>query len=71
MHDPDVPLNDSAPHAAELPERVRAVRERVAAAVARAGRAPDDVLILAVSKTVDAEMVRGVYELGIKAFGEN
>lgn len=51
--------------------RVRAVRARVAAAAQRAGRSPDDVLIVAVSKTVDAERVRAAYELGLKTFGEN
>ncbi|HEY7834919.1 MAG TPA: YggS family pyridoxal phosphate-dependent enzyme [Ktedonobacterales bacterium] len=55
----------------DLAARVRAVRERVRAAAARAGRSPDDVLIVAVSKTVDAERVRAAYELGLKTFGEN
>jgi pyridoxal phosphate enzyme (YggS family) len=55
----------------DLAARVRAVRQRVAAAAERAGRAPEDVTIIAVSKTVDAERVRGAYELGLKTFGEN
>jgi hypothetical protein len=56
---------------ADLAARVRAIRARVAMAAERAGRAPDDVLVVAVSKTVDADHVRGVYELGLKTFGEN
>jgi pyridoxal phosphate enzyme (YggS family) len=55
----------------DLAARVRAVRQRVAAATERAGRAPEDVAIIAVSKTVDAERVRAAYELGLKSFGEN
>lgn len=55
----------------DLTARVRSVRARVAAAAARAGRSPDDVQIVAASKTVDAERIRAVYELGLKTFGEN
>ncbi|GAC1451690.1 MAG: YggS family pyridoxal phosphate-dependent enzyme [Ktedonobacterales bacterium] len=55
----------------DLPARVRSVRARVAAAAQRAGRSADDVLIIAVTKTVDVELIRGVYELGLKTFGEN
>jgi pyridoxal phosphate enzyme (YggS family) len=55
----------------DLAARVRAVRQRVAAAAERAGRAPEEVAIIAVSKTVDAERVRVAYELGLKTFGEN
>ena len=55
----------------DLAARVRVVRQRVAAAAERAGRAPEDVTIIAVSKTVDPERVRVAYELGLKTFGEN
>jgi pyridoxal phosphate enzyme (YggS family) len=71
-----VPETDPAraagiPAPEDLAARVRAVRARVAAAAGRAGRDPEDVLLVAVSKTVDAERVRAVYELGVKTFGEN
>jgi PLP dependent protein len=56
---------------ADLAARVRAVRQRVAAAAEHAGRAPEEVTIVAVSKTVDVDRVRGAYELGLKTFGEN
>jgi PLP dependent protein len=55
----------------DLTARVRAVRARVAAAAERAGRSPDGVQIVAVSKMVDVERIRGAYELGLKMFGEN
>lgn len=55
----------------DLTARVRAVRARVAAAAERAGRSPDGVQIVAVSKMVDVERMRGAYELGLKTFGEN
>ena len=47
------------------------VRERIAAAATRAGRRPDDVLLIAVSKTMEAERVREAIEAGASALGEN
>jgi pyridoxal phosphate enzyme (YggS family) len=47
------------------------VRERIAAAAERAGRRPDDVLLVAVSKTVEAERVKEAIEAGVAALGEN
>jgi hypothetical protein len=55
----------------DLAGRVRAVRARVAAAAMRGGRDPDDVTIVAVTKTVEIERIRMVYGLGMKVFGEN
>jgi PLP dependent protein len=71
MTDAMTPLADSeaAPH--DLAANIRGVRARVAAAAERAGRSADDVLIVAVSKTVEAERIRLAYELGLKTFGEN
>jgi pyridoxal phosphate enzyme (YggS family) len=48
-----------------------AVRERVARAAERAGRRPDDVLLIGVSKTVPPETVRFGVEAGLTALGEN
>ena len=47
------------------------VRERVAAAAERAGRRADDVLVIAVSKTVPVERVREAIAAGVAALGEN
>ena len=47
------------------------VRERVARAAERAGRRPDDVLIVGVSKTVDVARVRAAIAAGLGALGEN
>lgn len=51
--------------------RVAAVRERIARAVARAGRRPEDVTLVAVSKTFPPPAVREVFFAGITDFGEN
>ena len=55
----------------ELSERVAAVRARIAAAAARAGRAPGEVTLVAVTKTVAAEVVRAAHAAGLTSFGEN
>ena len=47
------------------------VRERVARAAQRAGRRPQDILLIGVSKTVPAERVRQAVEAGVAALGEN
>ena len=52
-------------------ERLEEVRRRVAAACGRAGRMPDAVAILPVSKTFGPEAVREAAESGITAFGES
>jgi PLP dependent protein len=47
------------------------VRERVARAAERAGRNAEDVLLVGISKTVDAERIRQAIEAGVPALGEN
>jgi hypothetical protein len=54
-----------------LGERVTAVRERIARAVASAGRAPESVRLVAVAKRHPASAVREAYDLGLRSFGEN
>jgi pyridoxal phosphate enzyme (YggS family) len=51
--------------------RVAAVREQIARAAARAGRRPEDVVLVAVSKTFPAESVREAFAAGLRVFGEN
>ena len=50
---------------------LQAVRARIAAACAAVGRAPQDVTLLAVSKTWPASDVREAIACGQTAFGEN
>lgn len=54
-----------------IAERWRDVRGRVDAACERAGRAPSDVTIIAVSKTHPAAAVREAAAAGATDFGEN
>jgi len=61
--------------AVQLMDDVRAnlqrVRERMARAARRAGRRPEDILLIGVSKTVPAERVREALDAGLPALGEN
>ena len=52
-------------------DRLRAVRERIAAAERAAGRPPGSVSLIAVGKTFPAEAIREVAALGQVDFGEN
>lgn len=54
-----------------IAERLETVRQRVGEACARAGRAADEVVIMAVTKTQPETTVRAAYEAGIRCFGEN
>ena len=54
-----------------LRDRHAAVRARIDAAARACGRAPEDVALLAVSKTFDADTVLALAATGQRAFGEN
>jgi pyridoxal phosphate enzyme (YggS family) len=54
-----------------ISEDIAWVRERVAAATRRAGRRPEDVALMAVSKTFPPERIREAYAAGLRMFGEN
>ena len=55
----------------DLRANLVAVQERIAAAARRAGRSPETVLLVAVSKTIDVDRVRSAIEAGVPALGEN
>jgi PLP dependent protein len=50
---------------------IDSVRERISGAARRAGRNPDSVTLMAVSKVVEPERIRQAYQAGIRIFGEN
>lgn len=55
----------------EIANNIDAVQEQIASACARAGRAVDDVKLVAVSKTKPIEDVLAAAKTGIRNFGEN
>ena len=55
----------------QLLDRYQAIQERIQTACERAGRAPDAVHLLAVSKTFPVEAIQELAALGQRDFGEN
>jgi len=55
----------------DLHDRLADVRSRMAKAAREAGRQPDAVTLVAVSKTFDAEAIRPAIAAGQRVFGEN
>jgi pyridoxal phosphate enzyme (YggS family) len=55
----------------DIVRNVAVVRERIARACERAGRKPEEVLLIAVSKTVDIARIEQAIAAGIVHFGEN
>lgn len=54
-----------------IPANLARIRERIANAAGRAGRSPDDVRLIAVSKTHPLEAVLAAADAGQRDFGEN
>jgi len=52
-------------------EAVSAVRQKIALAAQRVRRNPDEVALMAVTKTVEAGRICEAYEAGLRLFGEN
>ena len=52
-------------------EKVGEIRERVEKAAARAGRRPESITLMGVSKTVSPPYIEEAYEAGLRIFGEN
>jgi len=52
-------------------ENIAAVRERIASAARRAKRPPEEIALMAVSKTYPPERIREAYAAGLRLFGEN
>lgn len=64
-------MNSPAQRQEEFISRLQRVRERIAAAVAHANRQPEEVSLVAVSKTHPTEMIRAALAAGLTDFGEN
>nr|WP_246173537.1 YggS family pyridoxal phosphate-dependent enzyme [Limnoglobus roseus] len=54
-----------------LRDRLAHVNGRIAAAATRSGRRPDDVTLIAVSKTAAVEVAAIAFDLGVRDFGES
>lgn len=65
---PDAPEADVV---ADLATRYKQVTTRIAEAAHRAGRRPEDILLVAVTKNAPVDVIRGLMALGHRDFGEN
>lgn len=54
-----------------IAENIAAIRERIARAAARVRRRPEEITLMAVSKTVEPGRIRQAYAAGLRVFGEN
>ena len=59
------------PPGADIVSNLEDISRRLRAAAARSGRNPDHILLVAVSKTVSADVVRAAAAAGQRHFGEN
>jgi len=55
----------------DIRDNLEKVQQAVERACRRSSRKPDDVLVIAVSKTVEIERIKRATEAGVKALGEN
>ncbi|MDD5382988.1 MAG: YggS family pyridoxal phosphate-dependent enzyme, partial [Candidatus Margulisbacteria bacterium] len=55
----------------QIAQNLAELERRIAAAAARAGRWPQDIKLIAVSKTVPVELIEQAIGAGITAFGES
>jgi hypothetical protein len=54
-----------------IAENIASIHERIIASARGAGRNPNEIALMAVSKTHPPERIREAYEAGLKLFGEN
>ena len=64
-------MNSKEQRQEQLRQRLERVHERMAEAAVRANRRPDDVKLVAVSKTHPAEIIREAIVAGVTDLGEN
>lgn len=57
--------------ASGFPSRLKAVQARISAAAERVGRNPDEIKLIAVTKTHPAAVLRKALKHGVSVFGEN
>ena len=54
-----------------IADNIAAIRDRIAAAAQKAGRSPQEIALMAVTKTFPPERIREAYDAGLRLFGEN
>jgi len=57
--------------AMSISQNIAAIRERISHAAHRANRSPQEITLMAVTKTVGYERIKEAYNAGLRVFGEN
>jgi len=60
-----------ATQTSSIAQNLERVRERIARACEQAGCSPDEITIVAVSKTFPPDLIRTAHDAGLRHFGEN
>ena len=55
----------------DIEANIKEVQRRIVQACERSRRLPDDITLVAVTKTMDAQSIRVAFDCGIRNFGEN
>lgn len=64
-------LGMTTPESMSIAENIARVQEQISVAAKRAHRNPDEITLMAVSKTFPPELIREAYAAGLRSFGEN
>ena len=57
--------------ATDIKANIDRLTERIASACQRAGRSPEEITLVAVTKTVESSAIATAFKLGIRHFEEN
>jgi PLP dependent protein len=55
----------------DIQKNIEAIQKRVAEAADRSNRKPEEIVLLAITKTMPVDMILHAYEAGLRDFGEN
>lgn len=64
-------MSSATDSSALILDNIARIRDRMAVAAIRAGRGPEEVMLMAVTKTQPAEKIIAAHRAGIRIFGEN
>ncbi len=65
------PIASSKEFREQIADNIAEIRRRISEAAKRAGRNPNDIVLMGVTKTQPAERIIAAYEAGLRCFGEN
>ena len=64
-------MDNSSDTCRAVEENLQVIRAKIEQAAKRAGKRPEDIVLLAATKTVDAAVINHAIDLGVRCVGEN